>query len=394
MATWVLLAISFGHFAVDVVSGAIPVLLPHWQALYGLSYTTTGLLLLAATLGSAALQPVVGAVGDRVRTTWLLLGGLALSTVALAAALLAPSLWVVVVAVLLQGIGAAVYHPEASKMTYLFGGERRGVAMSIFQVGGNAGFGVSPVLTTLLLGAGVLATAAGYGLLGAVALGVLLYSYGRIRRRESAHRHAVRTEAKARDGDLWGPLLLLLGAVVLRTWVHTGTNAFVPLYFVTHLGRSAAFSGALLSTYLLSGAAGSIVGGALADRLGRKPVIVTSLAVPPLLFYLLPRTPDALLFPLVAVAGFFLTSSFPVTIVFGQELLPSRLGTATGLMLGAAVGTGGFGVTLLGMVADRWGAPAVWPVMAVLPLLALALVALVPRPAAGHSEAVQGAAGR
>lgn len=394
LATKILLIISLGHLAVDVVSGAIPVLLPYWQELYGLSYTTTGLLLLAGTVGSAIIQPAVGILGDRVRTTWLLVAGLAVSTAALAVALLVENLWVLVVAVALQGIGAAVYHPEASKATYLFGGDRRGAAMSIFQVGGNVGFGVSPAVTTFLLGAGLLAPAVGYSLLGAVVLALLLAVYGTIRSQEVAHRRASQAQPGKGGSGAWVPLALLLGAVVLRTWVHSGVNAFVPLYFVSHLGRPAAFSGALLSTYLLAGAVGSLTGGAMADRVGRKPVILASFLVPPLLLLLLPRTPDAFLFPLAAVAGFFVTSSFPVTIVYGQELLPGRLGTATGLTLGAAVGTGGFGVTLLGMVADHWGPPAVWPVLAALPLVAAALVALIPRAPATEPQAAGSPAAR
>ena len=125
----------------------------------------------------------------------------------------------------------------------------------------------------------------------------------------------------------------------------------------------------------------------MADRVGRKPVILASLLVPPLLLALFPRVPDAWLFPLAAVAGFFVTSSFPVTIVYGQELLPGRLGTATGLIQGAAVGTGGFGVSLLGVVADHWGPPAVWPVLAALPLVAAFLVALIPKTSAAEAEA-------
>lgn len=387
LATKILLIVSLGHLAVDVVSGAIPVLLPYWQELHGLSYTTTGLLLLAGTVGSAVLQPAVGILGDRVRTTWVLLAGLALSTGALAVALLVENLWVLVAAVALQGIGAAVYHPEASKTAYLFGGNRRGVAMSIFQVGGNIGFGTSPALTTFLLGAGLLAPACAYGLLGTVVLGLLVAVYGTIRRREAAHREAAQALNGAGSSRAWAPLALLLGAVVLRTWVHTGVNAFVPLYFVSHLGRPAAFSGALLSTYLLAGAAGSLTGGAMADRVGRRPVILASFLVPPVFLWLLPSTPDVLLFPLAAVAGFFVTSSFPVTIVYGQELLPGRLGTATGLTLGAAVGTGGIGVTLLGMVADAFGPAAAWPVLAVFPLAAAALIALIPRVASLQPQA-------
>ncbi len=387
MATQILLVISLGHLALDMVSGAIPVLLPYWQELYGLSYTATGMLLLIGTVASAILQPTIGILGDRVRTSWLLIGGLALSTAAFAVALLVKNFWVLVAAIALQAVGSAAYHPEGSKATYLFGGNRRGAAMSIFQVGGNIGFGLSPAITTFLLGFGFLAPVLGYGILGAVVVALLAAVYGTIRARETAHRRTVQVQAGNGGEDRWGPLALLLGAVVLRTWVHMGVNAFVPLYFVSHLGRPAAFSGTLLSSYLLSGALGSLAGGPMADRVGRKPVILASLLVPPLLLALFPRVPDAWLFPLAAVAGFFVTSSFPVTIVYGQELLPGRLGTATGLIQGAAVGTGGFGVSLLGVVADHWGPPAVWPVLAALPLVAAFLVALIPKTSAAEAEA-------
>src|SRR5690606_4537110 len=144
------------------------------------------------------------------------------------------------------------YHPEGSKATYLFGGNRRGAAMSIFQVGGNIGFGLRPAITTFLLGFGFLAPVLGYGILGAVVVALLAVVYGTVRARGTAHRRTVQVEAGIGGEDRCGPLAGLLGAVVLRTWVHVGVNAFIPLCFVSRLGRPAAFSGTLLSSYLLS----------------------------------------------------------------------------------------------------------------------------------------------
>jgi FSR family fosmidomycin resistance protein-like MFS transporter len=277
-------------------------------------------------------------------------------------------------AVVLSGFGVASFHPEAAKFAGLASREQAGRGMSLFSVGGNAGFAIGPLLTTPL----VLV----FGLSGTVALAVLPLTAAIVLARELPRLRRLEESRPPRASfagqDRWGAFGRLSGLIAARSGVHFGLQAFVPAYFVAELATSEATGNAALTLFLAAGAAGTLIGGVLVDRWGARTVLVTTMIaiLPPLI--LLPLVGEFAALALVGVIGFFTIASFSVTVVLGQAYLPSHVGLASGVTLGLAIGIGGVSATLLGAVADSWGLNAVLWTIACLPLPAILLAVSLP----------------
>ena len=264
-------------------------------------------------------------------------------------------------------------------------GEQRASGMSLFSVGGNVGFALGPiVMTPLLLVFGLHGTL--FALIPTwVMAAVLVYELPRLR----AFRVDV-VDGRVQAGEHheeWGPFAVLAGVIALRSFVYFGLVTFIPLYYVHVLHTSKAYGNAALAAMLIGGAVGTLVGGRLADRVGRRTVLIGSmLALPPLLVAFLLSGP-AFAVAVAALCGATTIATFAVTIVMGQEYLPGRLGVAAGVTIGLSIGLGGVGAPLLGLLADAHGLKVVFEVIAVLPLLALALALALPRRASERRPA-------
>src|SRR6266480_2301982 len=298
-------ALSSGHLATDFANGALPALLPFCVDKFALSYTLAAAVILASAVSSSIVQPLFGLWSDRRGAIWLLPAGVALAGIGIALAAVAPSYWLVLVFVVVSGFGVAAFHPEGSKFAAFAGGRRRASAMSLFSIGGNLGFALGPTVATPL----VLA----FGLTGA--------------------------------------LLLLLGVIAFRSVAWFGLITFVPLWEVS-LGHSKAYGNHLLSLMLLAGGVGTLAAGPLADRFGRRPVLLScSAATAPLIlvFVIVGGIPGAIA---LAGVGISVIATFGVTMVMSQEYLPRHIGMASGLSIGLSIGLGGVGAVALGAVAD------------------------------------------
>jgi FSR family fosmidomycin resistance protein-like MFS transporter len=249
--------------------------------------------------------------------------------------------------------------------------------MSIFSVGGNTGFALGPVLVT----PAVLAL----GLGGAALVALLPVAVAVLVTRELPRLHAHRTsgvheDAAAASGepDRWGPFSRLGGAVALRSGVYFGLQSFVPVWFVHRFGASEATGNAALTVMLVAGVIGTLAGGRMVDRIGPRAVLLGSIGaqVPLLVAFVLSR--GALAIVLLGAIGFVTIMSFSVTVVMGQQYLPHRLGIASGVMLGTAIGVGGLAAALLGALADAAGLSAVMWTVAALPVPAFALALSLP----------------
>jgi len=271
----------------------------------------------------------------------------ALAGTGIALASVAPSYWLVLVFVVVSGFGVAAFHPEGSKFAAFAGGRRRASAMSLFSIGGNLGFALGPTVATPL----VLAFGLTGGLLLsvpclAVALGLLvlapfLGSFAPDRRRQ----------LQSEEPDRLGALLLLLGVIAFRSVAWFGLITFVPLWEVS-LGHSKAYGNHLLSLMLLAGGVGTLAAGPLADRFGRRPVLLAcTAATAPLIlvFVIVGGIPGAIA---LAGVGISVIATFGVTMVMSQEYLPRHIGMASGLSIGLSIGLGGVGAVALGAVAD------------------------------------------
>jgi FSR family fosmidomycin resistance protein-like MFS transporter len=362
-----------GHLSVDLCQGAVPALLPFLAAERGYSYAALGALVLFSTIGSAIIQPLFGLLSDRFARPGLMPAGLAMAGIGIALTGPAPSYALTALAVVVSGLGVAAFHPEGAKFAGFASRERRGQGMSLFSVGGNAGFALGPLLTTpLVLIFGLSGTLA-LALIPLAAAVLVARKLGRLRELEGA------AEADAVGGDDdWSAFGRLGGVIALRSGIYFGLQAFVPAYFIAELSTGKAAGNAALTLMLAMGAVGTLVGGVLVDRFGARTVLVgTQILLLPLLF-VLPVTGPAAATALLGLIGFVTIASFSITIVLGQAYLPNRTGLASGITLGLAIGLGGVAATALGVVADAQGLPAVLWVIALLPVPSLLLALTLP----------------
>jgi MFS transporter, FSR family, fosmidomycin resistance protein len=369
--------LSLGHCCVDLCQGALPALLPFLIAAHGWSYGQASALVLAATVSSSIVQPLFGHLSDGRSLPWLLPGGVALAAGGISLAGVVGSYGLTFAVVVLSGLGVAAYHPEASRFANYVAGERRATAMSFFSVGGNAGFALGPVLVTPL--------ALAFGLGGTPLVAVVPAAVALLIARELGRLKGFRpadatTDEPAPDAepDQWRPFALLSAAVAARSVLYFGLMTLVPLYFVHELDASEATANAALTVMLASGAIGTLAGGRLADRFGRRVVLRTSMAVLTPLIVVLLLGGVGVAIGALALIGAATIATFSVTVVMGQEYLPSRLGIASGVTLGLAIGVGGLGAAVLGVIADATSLRTALEVVALLPLPALALALALP----------------
>lgn len=371
--------LSIGHLIVDLGQGVLPILTPLLAQNFHLSYFQVGTLVLAFTFSSAIIQPIFGVLSDRYSMPWLMPLGLLLSGLGLALTGIVKSYELLLVAVLLSGIGVAGYHPEASKVAHFASEDKKaGSSMAIFSVGGNLGFGLGPMLATFVLGFGGLGSIEGVMIPGILASIGFLFLLPRFTKtlNEKLHRQKGENQQAVKGSNRVGSLTLLMLYVTVRSWIQSGLIYFIPFYFPSFKGI--AQPEYLISTFLIAGAAGTIVGGPFADRFGGRNGLLVSMILCLLTTYPFLHLNGPMILVLAFILGASLISTFSTTVVFGQRLLPNNIGLASGLLLGFGVGMGSIGVTLLGVIADHFGLPLVMNLISFLPVLGILLAFTLP----------------
>ena len=369
----VLLLLSSGHLVTDLYQGALPVILPFLKAKLMLSYTATGVILLVGTLTSSVIQPLFGYISDRKEKPLLLpLGclcaGLGFSMLALPA-----SFTLVLPLVILSGLGIASYHPEGFRTAHFFTGEKKVTGMSIFSVGGNLGFAIGPLLALFVVQTWGFDRLPVMVVPAVIFVAVILTFWHAIALPRSGEHTTVAGKGTGAETAQWFSLFMLIAVVVMRSWIQVGLLTYIPFYFIDYLKGDALQAGFLVSTFLAGGAIGTLAGAPLADRWGHKRYLVLSMLLSSLLMPLFFVTKGVPLFVVLGLLGMILISTFSVTIVMAQHLIPQGLGVASGLMAGFAIGTGGICVTLLGVIADHFGVPAALQSIMALPVIGFLL---------------------
>jgi MFS transporter, FSR family, fosmidomycin resistance protein len=368
--------LALGHMMVDSCQGAVPALLPFLVARRGYSYAAASGLVLAATMSSSVIQPFFGYHSDRRSLAWLLPIGPLLAGIGIALVGVTSTYPLTFLAVVLSGLGVAAFHPEGSRFANYVSGAKRASGMSMFGLGGNVGVALGPVIVTPLVLAFGLRGTLFMAIPGALVALVLLSQLPYLTRFRPAHLGGIQPVGSPDDD--WSGFRRLAGVITCRTFVYFGLLTFVPLYYVNSLHTSKAAANVALTAMLIGGACGTLVGGALADRIGRRPVLFGSMTIlPPLIVLFLALHPPAATV-LIFLVGAAVIATFSVTVVMGQEYLPGRIGVASGITLGLSIGLGGLGAPLLGLVADAWGLTTTLYVIAALPLVALAMIGTLP----------------
>jgi FSR family fosmidomycin resistance protein-like MFS transporter len=331
--------------------------------------------MLALTASSSLVQPLFGLWSDRHGGLWLLPGGLALAALGTALVTVAPAYPVAVALTFAAGIGIAAYHPEGAKFAAYASTARRASGMSLFNVGGNLGYALGPIVVTplvLWLGLRGGALVAIPALLVSVALARALPGLSRLRpSREEGSATAGETRA--------GAMAILAGVIALRSVAWFALLTFVPLWVVSQ-GGSAGEGNRELSLMLVAGVAGTLLLGPVADRVGlRRTLLATQAALPPLIVVFLQVGGPAGTLALMGV-GFCVVGTFGITIVLSQLYLPRRTGMASGLAVGLAMGIGGVAAVALGGLADQVDLEAALTVAAAAPALGVVLCLLLPSP--------------
>ncbi|MDN5928985.1 MAG: MFS transporter [Hyphomicrobiales bacterium] len=376
----ILAALSFSHFLNDMMQSLLPAIYPMLKTNYALSFTQVGLLTLTFQGTASLFQPVVGIVTDKRPQPYALFCGMGFSLVGLLLLSNASHYGVLIVAASLVGMGSAIFHPDASRVARMASGGRLGLAQSLFQVGGNFGSAIGPLLAAFIVLPFGQSSLAWFSLAALTAMAVLWNVGGWYKR----NHLAVAKRAKSYGTPPALPharvvaTLIILGMLVFSKYIYLASlSSYYTFYLIHKFGVSVQTSQILLFVFLGAVAAGTVIGGPLGDRFGRKYVIwVSILGVLPFTL-VLPHMGLVGTAILTVPIGLILASAFPAIIVYAQELLPSRIGMVAGIFFGFAFGMGGVGAAGLGIVADAKGIDFVYAMCSYLPAIGL-LTAFLP----------------
>ena len=381
-AVAILAGISLSHLLNDTVQALVPAIYPMLKAAFSLSFAQVGLMTLAQQLTASVLQPLVGLYTDRRPMPYSLVIGMAFTLVGLLLLAAAPTFGVILSAALLMGIGSAVFHPESSRVARMASGGRHGLAQSVFQVGGNVGTSFGPLLGAFLVLPRGQRSIAWCALLALAGIAVL-WKIGGWHRAWRARVLAAPPVAASRPRVQVSPRrvgwsLAILAALIFSKYFYLASlSSYYTFYLIEKFHLSVRTAQIQLFVFLAAVALGTILGGPIGDRIGRKLVIwVSILGVLPFTLLL----PYASLFwtPVLAIViGLILASAFSAIVVFAQELVPGRVGLISGVFFGFAFGMGGIGAAVLGQMADAVGIEAVYRLCAFLPAIGL-LAAFLP----------------
>ncbi|MDW8425113.1 MAG: MFS transporter [Meiothermus sp.] len=368
-----LTAITAAHISVDMQTGSLAVLLPFLLTSFNLNYAAAAAIITANNIVIAIAQPLFGTLGDRKSFKWMVWVGCLLTGVMMVTVLWWPGYWLVVAAVLLSGLGSAMFHPEALSRVRAVSGQQAASGTSFFFSGGNIGFALGPIVATLLIEQ--------WGRLGGLlmlvptAVGLwLLGSQWKLISQDSAKK--ARPTGQAGKIAI-GLVVFLIGLITLRSTIQGGLQTFIPLYFQS-LGDSKEHAAFLVTIVAIFGAVGTLTGGVLADRYGRKRVMGLSALASLGLLYGFLHTSGLLQMVFLAAAGVCISMAWPVIVVMIQEAMPGHVGLASGLSLGTSYGATGLGVAALGNFADGFGLVATMTLITLLPILVVLMTLFVP----------------
>ncbi|MHC2833623.1 MFS transporter [Bacillus sp. F9_6S_D1_P_5] len=373
----ILFAISFGHFLNDSMQAVVPALFPILEKTMNLSYMQVGWIAFALNMTSSIMQPVFGMYSDKKPSPFLLPLGMFSSMLGMIGLAFAPNFIVVIISVLFIGLGSAVFHPEGARVAYMAAGAKRGLAQAIYQVGGNTGNSLAPIFTALIFVPLGQIGSLGFTAFAAVGIVLLIFvsnwyrnelATGAVRRKKRA---ALEAENAIVSTHIKFVIILLVFLTFVRSWYGAGIGNFYQFYLIEHYGLSIKNAQYFVFAFMIAGVLGTFFGGPLADRFGKKTIIVFSMLGSAPLALLLPHVSLMWVVPLFLCIGFISSSSFSVIVVYAQELVPGKVGMVSGLIVGLAFGLGALGSVVLGKLADIYSLQFIMLLCSCLPLIGL-----------------------
>lgn len=377
----ILFAISFSHLLNDTIQSLIPSIYPLIKDDFSLSFSQIGMITLVFQMSSSLFQPVVGNLTDRRPFPYALPIGMALSLCGLVMLAFAGSFHLVLLSVAFIGLGSSVFHPEASRMAHAASGGKRGLAQSIFQVGGNTGSSLGPLLAAVIVAPFGKFNVIYFSIAALIAIFVL-YRIGSWYRPKALRAQVLKRRKVPAEKSIYPQSTIITSVIILLVLIFSkyfyfaSITSYFTFYLIDKFDVSVQSSQIHLFMFLFAVAAGTMVGGPVGDRIGRKYVIWASI---------LGAAPFTLLMPyanlfwtavLSIIIGFVIASAFSAILVYAQELLPGKIGLVSGLFFGFAFGMGGIGSALLGKLADETSISYVYHICSFLPLLGFIAVFL------------------
>ncbi|MCG3087733.1 MFS transporter [Sporosarcina cyprini] len=373
----IMFAIGGCHLLNDTLQSVIPAMFPVLEQERGLSFTQLGFIFFCLNMVASVLQPVVGYFSDRKPMPYALPIGMTFSMVGMAGLAFAPSYALILLSVIVLGLGSAVFHPEGSRVSFLAAGNKRGLSQSIYQVGGNSGQALAPLISAFVLVPLGQIGAAVFILVAALGIYILTriskwYKEQLDQEKNAKRKKVVLSTIGNLTGKQVGTALTLLFIIIFaRSFYVTTITSFYVFHLIDHYNLKIESGQLYIFLFMALGAAGTFFGGPMADRMGRKNVIVLSLLAPLPLCLLLPYAPLWAVSLLLIGIGFFIMLSFSVTVIYAQELVPSKIGTMAGLTVGLSFGMGALGAVGIGMLMDTIGVYQTMILASFLPFIGL-----------------------
>ena len=371
----IILALSFSHFLNDTMQSLVPALYPMLKGTYSLSFAQIGLITLVMQLTSSMLQPMVGIVADYRPQPYSLAAGMGVTFTGLLLLASAGSFHLLLVAAALVGVGSAVFHPEASRVARMASGGRHGLAQSLFQVGGNVGSALGPILAAFIVIPRGQPSVAWFSGAALVAMTVL-FAVGNWYRKEHAAPQRTRGRITPGRTDLsrrkviWS-LVILLALIFSKSFYQASLSSYYIFYLISKFGISVASAQIHLFAFLASVAVGTLIGGPIGDKIGRKYVIWGSIVGVIPFTLALPHVGLFWTGILTVIIGLTLASATSAIIVYALDLVPGKIGMISGMFFGLSFGLAGIGAAALGKLAEATSIATVYQVCAFLPLIGL-----------------------
>ncbi|RIX53224.1 MFS transporter [Paenibacillus nanensis] len=378
-----LVAISSVHLLNDAMQTVVTALFPIFEESLKLTYGQIGWIAFTLNMTSSVMQPVVGSLSDKWPKPWMLPVGMLCSMAGMAGLAVAPNFALLILSVVFVGLGSAVFHPEGSRVVHMAAGNRRAFSQSIYQVGGNFGQSLGPLMTAAIFVPLGQRGAAWGMLLAALAIAILFkvvpwYSAklaehgGRVpKKNAAAGASAADAKPSINKRVVAIAMSILLLVVFARSWYAAAIGSFYQFYARDAYGLTIQQAQIPLFLFMIFGVIGTFLGGIMADRIGRKKMMLISILGAAPFALILPYLPLEWVYPAIAVMGLILQSGFSVSVVYAQELMPGKVGTASGLITGLAFGMGALGSVVLGNLADAHSMSFVMSLASYLPLIGI-----------------------